>query len=136
MALNNTRSGFANISEFQASGLPWVITGSTSNTTVIKYAFPFITKSITLHNLESSTKKLRIAFTENGANGVGGNYYFLIDAGDVVTLDVRVTELYVRADTSNTIQHSVCASLTTIDQNMMPLLTGSLNGQSIWNGVG
>jgi hypothetical protein len=136
MALNNTRSGFANISEFQASSLPWVATASTSNTTVVKYSFPFVTKSIILHNLESTSKKLRIGFTENGVNGVGGNYYFLIDSGDLVTLDVRVTELYVRADTSNTIQHSVYAGLTTISNDMMPILTGSLNGQAVWNGVG
>jgi hypothetical protein len=136
MALNNTRSGFSNVSEFQASPLPWVTTSTTSNTTVIKYSFPFITKSITLHNLESSSKKLRVGFTENGVNGVGGNYYFLMDSGDIVTLDARVTELYVRADTSNTIQHSVYAGLTTIDKGMMPLLTGSYSGSSVWEGVG
>jgi hypothetical protein len=136
MALNNTRSGFSNVSEFQASPLPWVITGSTSGTTVIKYTFPFVSKNITFHNLESSTKKLRIGFTENGVNGVGGNYYFIIDSGDLLTLDARVTELYVRADTSNTIEHSVYAGLTTIDRGMMPLLTGSYNGSNIWEGVG
>ena len=136
MALNNTRSGFANVSEFQASSLPWVVTGSTTNTTVTKYTFPFVTKSIIVHNVESSSKKLRIGFTENGVNGVGGNYYFVIDSGDLVTLDVRVTELYVRADTSNTISYSVLAGLTTIDKNMMPLLTGSYDGQPIWAGVG
>jgi hypothetical protein len=136
MPLNNTRSGFANVSEFQASSLPWVITGSTTNTNVIKYAFPFVTKSITVHNVEASTKKLRIGFTENGVNGVGGNYYFVIDSGETVTLDVRVTELYIRADSSNTISHSILAGLTTIDKTMMPLLTGSLDGQAVWAGVG
>lgn len=136
MPLNNTRSGFSNVSEFQASPLPWVVTGSTSGTTVIKYSFPFISKSITIHNAESSSKKLRIGFTENGVNGVGGNYYFVIDKGEFVALDVRVTEFFVRADTSNTIEHSVYAGLTTIDKTMMPLLTGSFDGQAVWSGVG
>lgn len=136
MALNNAKSGFSNVSEFQASSLPWVITGSTSGTTVIKYSFPFVTKSLTIHNTESTAKKLRIGFTENGVNGVGGNYYFIIDSGDLVTLDARVTEMYVRSDTTNTIEHSIYAGLTTIDKTMMPLLTGSLNGQAIWSGIG
>ncbi len=136
MALYNPKSGFSNTSEFQASSLPWVVTGTTSGTTVIKYSFPCVSKTITVNNLESTSKKLRIGFTENGINAVGGNYYFLIDSGSSVTLDARVTEFYVRSDSSNSISHSVYAGLTTIDKTMMPLLTGSLNGQVVWDGVG
>lgn len=137
MALNNPPSGIFSASEFQSSALPWVVSGTTSGTTVIKYTFPRVTKNITLHNLETSTKKLRIGFTENGINGVGGNYFFLIDAGDVVTLDAKVTELYVRADSSNTISFSVYAGLTTISSVQMPVITGTLgDGSQGWSGVG
>ena len=137
MALNNPKSGLFSTPEFQASGLPWVITGSTSTTTVIKYTFPKVTKSLTIHNLESSNSKLlRVGFTANGVNGVGGNYYFCVDAGDLFTFDVRVKEVYIRADSSNTIPFSVYASLTTIDANFMPVLTGSVGGTSYWDGVG
>jgi len=137
MGLGNPPSGYNTSSEFVPSGLPWVITGSTSTTAVIKYTFPKVTKSIMLHNLESSSNKfLRIGFTENGVNGVGGNFYFIIDSGDIVTLDARVTEIFVRSDSSNTIPYSIYAALTTIDNIFMPVLTGSIDGTTYWQGVG
>jgi hypothetical protein len=137
MALNNPPSGYFNSSEFTASSLPWVVSGTTSGTDVIKYAFPKVTKNIIVHNLESSSKKLRIGFTANGVNGVGGNFYFIVDSGDLITFDSRVTEVYVRADTSNTISFSLYAGLTTIAAGQMPTLTGSLgDGSPGWTGVG
>lgn len=137
MGLNNPSAGYHASTEFVSSGLPWLITGSTTNTDVIRYTFPKVTKSITIHNLETSSNKfLRLGFTQNGVNGVGGNYYFIIDSGDIVTLDARVTELFVRADVSNTLPFSIYAALTTIDNNFMPVLTGSIGGVSFWEGVG
>lgn len=142
MALNNPSSGFFSVPEFQVSPLPWVITGSTSTTDVIKYTLPRVSKSITIRNNETATKKLRIGFTENGVNGVGGNYFFIVDFGSTVTLDARVTEVYVRADASNSISFSLYAGLTTISSAQMPPLTGSLSGSTGgeilggWSGVG
>jgi hypothetical protein len=90
-----------------------------------------------VHNLESSSGKLlRVGFTLNGITGVNGNYYFNVDSGDLFTFDVRVKEVFLRSDTTNTINFSVFGALTTIDSNFMPVLTGSLNGTSYWNGVG
>jgi hypothetical protein len=136
MALNPPSSGLFSVNEFQTSPLPWAITGSTSNTTVVNYQFPCLTKSITFKNHDNS-KAIRIGFTENGVNGVGGNYYFVVDGGDLVTLDVRVKDLFVRADTSNTISYSVYAGLTTIHSSQMPTISGSLpDGSAGWIGVG
>lgn len=137
MGLNNPASGIFSAGEFVSSALPWVVSGTTSGTTVVKYTFPRVTKSITIKNLETTTKKLRVGFTLNGVNGIGGSYYFLVDYGDLVTLDVKVTELYLRADTSNTIIHSIYAGLTTISAGQMPVLTGTLgDGSQGWSGVG
>lgn len=137
MSLNNPSSGFFSSPEFQASGLPWAISASTTNTTVIKYTFPKVTKSISIHNLESSAGKLlRVGFTLNGVNGAGANYYFCVDSGDLFTFDARVKEIYVRSDTTNTIAFSIYAALTTIDEKFMPILTGSVGGTTYWNGVG
>lgn len=137
MSLNNPASGIFSAGEFVSSALPWVVSETTSGTSVIKYTFPRVTKSITFHNLETSSKKLRIGFTENGVNGAGGNYFFLIDSGDVVTLDVKVVEVYLRADVSNTISFSIFAGLTTISAGQMPVLTGTLgDGSQGWSGVG
>ena len=138
MALNNPLAGINSTSEFQLSGLPWVVSGTTVSNVVTRYQLPKVTKSITIHNLESSSnKKIRIGFTENGVNGVAGNYFFIFDSGDLVTLDARVKEFYIRADTfSDEHKYSICCSLTTIGSNMMPILTGSIGGETIWSGVG
>lgn len=137
MALNNPPSGYFNSGEFTASSLPWVVSGTTSGTSVTKYTFPKVTKNIIVHNLETTSKKLRIGFTLNGINGVGDNFFFVIDKGEFFTCDSRVTELYLRSDTTNTISFSVYAGLTTIAAGQMPTLTGSLgDGTPGWTGVG
>jgi archaellum component FlaF (FlaF/FlaG flagellin family) len=138
MALNNPLAGINSTSEFQLSGLPWVVSGTTVSNVVTRYQLPKVTKSITIHNLEpSSNKKIRIGFTENGVNGVAGNYFFVFDSGALVTLDARVKEFYIRADTfSDEHDYSIYCSLTTIASNMMPILTGSTGGETLWNGVG
>lgn len=136
MSLNNPKSGFNSTAEFQASGLPWVISGTISST-VVKYSFPKVTKDILIiNNNTTASQRLRVGFTENGINAVEDAYYILINGGSNVTLNVRVKELYLLRDNGNDISASVCASLTTIDQTMMPILTGSFSGTSYWNGVG
>jgi hypothetical protein len=135
MALNNPSPGFFSVNEFQVSPLPWLISGTTSGTSVTKYAFPKVSKSVTIQNLDSSNK-LRLGVTLNGVNGVGGNYYFVINAGALVQLDLRATEIYVRADTSNSIAYSIYAGLTTISAGQMPILSGTLSDGPGWSGVG
>lgn len=134
MSLNNPSSGFFSTPEFQASGLPWIISASTSATTVVKYTLPKVTKSITITNNDTTvTNRIRIGFTENGING---SNYVLVNGGQTVTLDARVKEIFVRANTSGAFIYSLYCALTTIDGKFMPILTGSVDGASYWDGVG
>ena len=136
MALNNVKPGFNNAAEFTASGLPWVLSGTVSNS-VVKYSFPKVTKDIVIiNNNTTAAQRLRVGFTENGVNGVGNAYYILVNGGSNITLNVRVKELYLLRDGGSDISTSVCANLTTIDAMMMPVLTGSLGGATYWEGVG
>jgi hypothetical protein len=136
MALNNVKPGFNNAAEFTASGLPWVLSGTVSNS-VVKYSFPKVTKDIVIiNNNTTAAQRLRVGFTENGVNGVGNAYYILVNGGSNITLNVRVKELYLLRDGGSDISTSVCANLTTIDSMMMPVLTGSLGGTTYWEGVG
>jgi len=136
MALNNVKPGFNNAAEFTASGLPWVLSGTVSNS-VVKYSFPKVTKDIVIiNNNTTAAQRLRVGFTENGVNGVGNAYYILVNGGSNITLNVRVKELYLLRDGGSDISTSVCANLTTIDSMMMPVLTGSLGGITYWEGVG
>jgi len=118
---NYPASGLNNAAEYIASGLPWV-TSSQATTSPFSYNFPFVTNMITVAN--SGTLPLRIGFTQNGVNGVGGSNYFVVPAAATVDLDVRVRTLYVRSD-SGTISYSIFAGLTQIPSRGFPLLTGS-----------
>jgi hypothetical protein len=135
--LDNTRSGLNNTAEFVTSALPWVITGTTSGTDVITYNLPKITKNLIVANNASAGNYLRLGFTENGVNGIEDKYYFNIDGGKTIALDVRVKVINIRADVSGSLGFSVYAGLTTIDSIMMPLLSGShvVHGDG-WVGVG
>jgi len=136
MSLNNPKSGTSATSEFQMSGIPWVISDTISST-VVRYQFPKVSKDITVvNNNTTASERLRIGFTENGVNGVGENYYVLLNGGSSLTLDSRVKEIYLLRAGAADITVSVCANLTMIDSGMMPILTGSLDGTALWDGVG
>lgn len=135
VGIQNPKSGFNYYVEFMGSGLPWVISGSAGSTPV-KHEFDKVTKRIIIKNHESPGTILRVGFTQNGVNGVGGQYYFGVDGGDIFTFDSRVKEVYLRRDGATNVDYSLFAELTTIDASMMPVLTGSINGSTYWNGVG
>jgi len=137
MALKNVVSDVFNISEFQTSGFPWVIYATTSGTSVNTHSFSRVSKNVTVKNNDASGKNLRIGFTLNGVNGNGGKYYFFLEGGQSMTFDAKITDIFVRADTSNTINYSVYASLTTVLPTAMPFLSGTLqDGSAGWGGVG
>ena len=136
MALNNPSSGFFAASEYMVSPLPWVVTGSTSTTAINKHTFHKVSKSLTVTNHAAAGTFLRVGFTNNGVNGVGDNYFFKINGGNTINLDVRVSEVFIRADSSNTISYSLYAGLTTIDAGQMPMLSGSSGSGTGWEGVG
>ena len=135
MGLKDPRVGFNSVTEFMGSGLPWVISGS-AGSTVTRHQFDKITKRIIIKNHESVGTILRVGFTENGVNGVGGQYYFGIDGGDIFEIDARIKEIFLKRNGSDDVDYSLFAELTMIDSNMMPLLTGSINGTTFWEGVG
>lgn len=135
MGLNDAKSGFNSATEFMISGLPWVTSSIAVGTAVTGYRMPKVTKKIMLVNHETSAgKHIRIGFTYNGV--VGGNYY-KVDAGETVEFDVRVKDIYLIADNiADNPPYSLFVELTGIEPNMMPVLTGSVNGTTFWEGVG
>ena len=129
MSLNHPKSGPNNVGAYQVSGIPFV-TGSTGNAETItrkEFAFPFITRFITLSNSNNdAAEELRIAFSAEGAIGGPGQaekYEFLCPANNAVTLDVRCKTIFVT--TSAAMDWSLCAGLTPIAAADFPVLTGS-----------
>lgn len=120
--LNNPRSGFNMVGEYQIAGIPWVVSG-TASTSAACIPFDYVTRAITVTNNAATGTFLRIGFTQNGVNGT--NYYSL-DGGKAVRLEVRVRDLWLRT-TASTADYSVCAEVTSIERRNMLPLTGSVD---------
>lgn len=135
MGMKDPRVGFNSVTEFMGSGLPWVIT-STATNAVTRHSFEKVTKRLVIHNQAADGVYLRVGFTENGINGVGGNYYYKVNGTQVFDFDARIKEIFILRDGATNAAYSLYAELTNIDSDMMPILTGSLDGSTFWNGIG
>ena len=135
MGLKDPRVGFNSVTEFMGSGLPWVTSSIASGATVYQYDFAKLTKRVSVWNhATGSGVHLRVGFTKNGVNQ--GNH-LKIDGGQVFEFDSRLKNIFVKADDPlDTISFSVFAELIGIDSEQMPLLTGSIDGVTFWEGVG
>ena len=135
MGLKDPRIGFNSVTEFMGSGLPWVTSSIATGTTVYNYKFQKITKRLSVWNhATGSGEHLRVGFTLNGINR---SNYLMIDGGQAFEFDSRVKEIFVKVDDpADTIKFSLFAELIGIDSDMMPQLTGSIDGSTFWEGVG
>ncbi len=138
MGMKDPRIGFNSVTEFMGSGLPWVTSSVMLGTNVYNYKFQKITKRLSVWNhATGSGQHVRVGFTTNGVNKQN---YFLVDSGQTFEFDTRVKEIFLRSDEDNGPADSplisVFAELIGIDSMMMPILTGSIDGETFWEGVG
>jgi hypothetical protein len=124
------------VPNYQLSGIPYVTSsaGNEVTTSAMKVEFPYVTKSVTVHN--TGGNDLHIGFTEKGVNAQVTSNYFVLDTHGstkdaVVTFDVRCKEMWFASSTSTT-DFSLFASLTPVEAAAFPVITGS-NG---FEGVG
>ncbi len=122
MSLNNPRPGFNSAPEYAVSGIPHVLSGS-ATTAATLVEFPFVTRAITVANNSAANTILRIGFTQNGVN-LANN--FPLDGKQSIRFEVRVRDLWVRANTG-TVDYGICAELTPIERMFMLPLTGSID---------
>ena len=114
------RAGLNNVGSYQVSGIPWVtasLAAPASSSAPLEVAFPSVTKSILVKNVNGSTNKVRIGFS---ANGVQGSNYFLLDKDESFEADVKITKLYLLSNTASTASISIVASLTGIESVLLP----------------
>jgi len=134
MGMNDPRSGFNSVTEFMGSGLPWVTSSVILPGVTYQYSFKKITKSVFVWNhYTGSNDHVRVGFTKNGVENAN---YFKIDGGEQFEFDCRIKDLFLRSDSSQSHPVSIFAELVGIDASMMPVLTGSLNGDTFWEGIG
>ena len=139
--------GLRNVGSYQISGTPW-ITGSADldDGKVHMIEFPFITKSITVINTNTTTNyDLRIHFQSGSATAVtvsgelgaqtiaaaddviAKKHFITIPPGNSsLTLDVKCSKFYISQNTGNAnLSYQVFAELTQIPTSSMYHLTGS-----------
>jgi len=121
--LNNPRSGIGSVPEYQASGVPWAVSGSVSTSPVI-HMFPMVSRAVTVTNNSAAGNILLIGFTQNGT--VVGSSSFPLDGGKQIRMEVRVKDLYLKG-AAGAVSYGVLAELTSIERQQMPYLTSSLS---------
>jgi len=126
MSLNNPVVHHGMVSEYQASGVPYVSSSHTlTNTSVAQFSFPFVARHVTFFN--SGSAAVRVGFTENGVNGnPNANYLLLVGNSQSPRLELKCDSVFVRKDegtSSNVV--SVVAGITNIPKNHFFAMTGS-----------
>jgi hypothetical protein len=139
--------GLRNVGSYQVSGTPW-ITGSADldDNKVHMIEFPFITKSITVINTNTTAAyDLRIHFQSGSATAVtfpgSSGAQTIASSDDVIvhshfitvppgnsslTLDVKCSKFYISQNSGNAnLKYQVFAELTQIPASSMYHLTGS-----------
>lgn len=120
------------VPEYQASGLPFNISGDTISNTPIKIEFPFVTRWVVVHNIvnNSGNHTLRLGFTEAGVKGqenappVERNYFDIHAGEQTPRLELRCKELWLMAEPGQTRPYSVIAGLTNVTSSQFPALSG------------
>lgn len=119
MTMNHPTAGPNSVPAYQLSGIPFVVTGSATSTTVITHSFPYVTRDI---YIKARGDSIRVGFTHSGT--LGGGAAFKLNVSESVILEVRTTQLFI-VSTAGTVPYEVVAGLTTIKSSDFPVLTAS-----------
>lgn len=107
--------GFNFTPAYQISGLPYVTSSTATASPPYRVTFPYVTKFITIR---ADGAALHIGFT---ANGTLGTNYFVVGNNEVLTMEVRVKEMYISGSSA----FHLIAGLTGIPTASIPTLTSS-----------
>ena len=129
---NKYRAGLHNVGSYQVSGVPFITGSSTlSHGEEHKIEFPTVTKSVTVMKLSAASQgKIYIHFNSKDAPGnvITGKHFIELDSDeDAFDFPVKCKEIYISApnDSLGNREYRIFASLTGIESNAMPALTGS-----------
>lgn len=113
------KAGLNNVGSYQVSAIPYVVRVSAPivSNTPLEIKFPTITKYLIIKNIDSTSHDVRVGFSENGIKGTN---YFILTQNESITLDMKVSSLFLISNDSNIVQMSVVAGLTGIDAAQLP----------------
>lgn len=121
------RSGMWNASAYQSSGIPYVTGSAVSGSGAeVRFKFPLVTRAVTVIN--QGAGPLRVHFTSLTAGNVAaGRHFISLPANkDSITLEHKMTEIWVSLSGAVGSDVEVVAELTSIPQDEYFLnLTGT-----------
>jgi hypothetical protein len=127
--------GLNNVGSYQASARPWVsssITVPTSGAvaTAQEVIFPKVTRFVTIRNdSTASTNELRVAFARDGLLEQGDKMnFFVLAQSSSISLEYRITKLYLMSDDSYEGSATIIAGLTQIDATHLADSWAGLDG--------
>lgn len=115
-----SKPGIGNVGSYQVSGIPF-LTSSTApavGSSVEAVSFPQITKFITIKNTNGTDVDLRVGFSENGV--INTSNYYILSYGESLTLELKITDMYLMSDSASTVDFSLVAGLTNIERRELP----------------
>ena len=126
MSTYNYKPGLGLSAAYQVSGIPYVSGGINCKLgTLQKIEFPSVTKFVTIVNADSNEDGVTVSFAENGkANNASFSVF-----GTPITLDVKVTEIYLTGSD----ECSIIAGLTFINKDQIDNPIFSPSGSN-WSG--
>lgn len=114
-------SGLGNSAAYQVAGKPYLHTANAPNGSTTTIEFPTVTKQIVFVNNGATGENIKIAFS---TQGLTGTEYFVVppvvDAGLPITLDTKVTKIYITAAGPYTPSYSLYAGLTGVPDTELP----------------
>jgi hypothetical protein len=111
------------LSEFNVSAWPWM---TSSNVSAVKeHAFPQVASFCAVKNTGASGS-LYFSFT---STGFASYNYFVLSAGETITLPHSITKLYVSGTAAQ--PYSVCAGLTDMDASLWPTISTSTGFEAV-----
>lgn len=134
MSINWPKPNHNHASEYQISSWPFVTSSNPNEigAVPVKIAFPYVTRWVQIFNTDQADP-IRIGFTQNGVNSVGGRNYLVLSGNQSTErLELKCTELWFRQGGAAPSSFSLVAGLTNVNGSEFPAITGS-NG---FGGVG
>ena len=119
MAINHPKAGPNSIPAYQMSGIPYL---------TASYVTRFFQVECT-----DATNGIRVGFSDAGVDGT--NYFTVGTNSKSEIYEFRTKDLFIRGNGGSS-DFRVIAGLTTISRDQFPTLTGSVNGNEGFDGIG
>ena len=138
MANDWQKAGPNHVPSYITSGIPFIsssASGEAPSGATVKFSFPYVTKFFQIENADS-TNSLKFGFSDLGTLGTVTDNSITVAAGARSEIyDMRCKEIYFTG-VGGTSTFKIFAGLTTIPSSNFPVLTGSIDGEVAFDGVG